>query len=278
MADTSTKTIVITGASDGIGLAAARALTRLGHKTVLVGRSPDKTAFAAAGLGADYFCCDFAKLADVRLLAATLMERYPAIDVLCNNAGGIMGARQVTVDGHEQTFQVNHLAPFLLTTLLLPRLIESGSSVIATSSSANKLSKLLIDDLDAERKYVAFRAYANAKLANIMFTKELDRRFRISGVTTASMEPGPVATNFAAGAGGTTQLLYHSVLNRFLLSPDKGADTLVWLANSTPGEDFLSGNHYCKRRVTKAHRDSESEDLSHRLWERTADMVSQTCR
>lgn len=274
MADSLAKTIVITGASDGIGLAAARTLARQGHKPILVGRSPVKTAAAAAELGADHFCCNFADLTDIRSLAEVLMERYPVIDVLCNNAGALMGERQVSADGHEMTFQVNHLAPFLLTTLLLPRLIESGSSVIATSSSANKLSKFTLDDLNTERKYVAFRAYANAKLATILFTKELDRRFRASGITAVSLEPGPVATNFAADAGGTTRLLYHSVLNRFLMSPARGAETLVWLASSDDRANLSPGSHYRKRRVAKAHPDAGNELLSRQLWERSADMVS----
>lgn len=272
------KTIVITGASDGIGLAAARALTKLGHTTVVVGRTPDKTASVAAELGADYHCCDFARLDDVRVLADTLLQQYPVINVLCNNAGGLMGARQVTDDGNELTLQVNHLAPFLLTTLLMSRLIESGSSVIATSSSANKLAKMNIDDLNAEEKYVAFRSYANAKLANILFTKELARRYGAAGIAAASFEPGPVATNFAAEATGTTRLLYHSVLNRFLMSPDKGADTLVWLANSTPVVNWSPGGHYGKRHVRKAHRDADNEALGQQLWDRSDAMVSRARR
>ena len=149
----SERTIVITGASDGIGAAAARALAASGDRVVIVGRSPQKTEAIAAELGADHFIADFTRLADVRALAAELLRRYPRIDVLANNAGGIMGARELTADGHEKTLQVNHLAPFLLTTLLMDRLIESRASVINTSSAANRFGRLNLDDLGNARKY-----------------------------------------------------------------------------------------------------------------------------
>jgi NAD(P)-dependent dehydrogenase (short-subunit alcohol dehydrogenase family) len=119
------RTIVITGASDGLGAAAAKRLSRSGENVVVVGRSPQKTKAVATEIGADYLLADFTDLVQVRALAEQLLARYPRIDVLANNAGGIMAEREVTVDGHEKTFQVNHLAPFLLTTLLLDRLVEA---------------------------------------------------------------------------------------------------------------------------------------------------------
>src|SRR5690606_21085986 len=120
---------------------------------------------------------------------------YPVIDVLCNNAGGIMGKRQITVDGYETTLQVNHLAPFLLTTLVLPRLVANKATVIATSSSVNRSGRIRPDDFDAHRKYSATSAYSAAKLANILFTRELHRRYAEAGVAAVSFEPGPVASN-----------------------------------------------------------------------------------
>ena len=144
------RTIVITGASDGIGASAARTFARQGERVVVVGRSAEKTEAVANEIGADFFVSDFADLAQVRTLAAQLKEKYPRIDVLANNAGGIMGPRELTVDGHEKTFQVNHLAPFLLTTELIDVLTASQATVINTSSVANSLfGKLDIDDLDA---------------------------------------------------------------------------------------------------------------------------------
>ena len=142
------RTIVITGASDGIGASAARTLSKQGERVVVVGRSAEKTERIAEEIGADYFVSDFADLAQVRQLAAQLKEKYPRIDVLANNAGGIMGSRELTVDGHEKTFQINHLAPFLLTTELMDVLTASQATVINTSSAANCFGKLDLDDLE----------------------------------------------------------------------------------------------------------------------------------
>lgn len=267
------KTIIITGASDGIGRAAARALYRAGHTVIVVGRSIDKTKAIADEVGGPYHIGDFARLDDVRRLAGELLEQYPVIDVLCNNAGGIMGQRQNTVDGHEMTLQVNHLAPFLLTTLVLPRLIASKATVIATSSSVNRGGRIRSDDLDAHRKYSATSAYSAAKLANILFTRELHRRYAEAGVAAVSFEPGPVASNFGTDSTALMRLLYHSVANRLLLAPERGADTLVWLADSTPGVDWSPGLHYKKRRPAKANRSADDLALGARLWKQTQLMV-----
>ncbi|PVU84286.1 short-chain dehydrogenase (plasmid) [Cellulomonas sp. WB94] len=270
----SERTIVITGASDGIGAAAARELARTGDRVVVVGRSAEKTRAVAAELGAEAFLADFARLDDVRELADRLLEAYPRIDVLANNAGGIMGERADTVDGHEKTFQVNHLAPFLLTTLLLERLIESSGRVIATSSVANSaFGHLEIDDLDAREKYSTNKAYGDSKLANILFTKELDTRYADRGLTTASFHPGGVATNFAADSTSPMRFVYNTVLRRVLISPEKGADTLVWLATSEPGADWVSGEYYVKRKVAKANPQAYDADLARELWDRSAAMV-----
>ena len=196
------RTIVITGASDGLGAAAAKRLSRSGENVVVVGRSPQKTKAVATEIGADYLLADFTDLGQVRALAEQLLARYPRIDVLANNAGGIMGEREVTIDGHEKTFQVNHLAPFLLTTLLLDRLVEAKACVLNTSSLGNKLfGHVNIDDLDAERGYRPQKAYGDAKLENILFTKELHRRYHSAGISTAAFHPGSVASNFGQRSG-----------------------------------------------------------------------------
>lgn len=269
------RTIVITGASDGIGAAAARRLTEDGHEVVVVGRSPDKTAAVARDLGADFFVADFARLAEVRALAAALRERYERIDVLANNAGGIMADRRVSEDGHELTFQVNHLAPFLLTTLLLDRLEESRASVVSTSSAAHRIfSDFHLDDLESERSYAPNVAYGNAKLAVNLFTRELDRRYRASGISAAAFHPGVVATNFAATSTSSMRIMYQSVLSRLLTSADKGADTLVWLATTTPGVDWEPGGYYVKRKVATTHPLVSDARLAAALWDRSAEMVT----
>lgn len=278
----SQRTIVITGASDGIGAAAARALSRAGERVVVVGRSPEKTQAVAKELDADYFVSDFADLAQVRELAAALRSNYPRIDVLANNAGGIMGRRELTVDGYEKTFQVNHLAPFLLTTLLMDVLTASHASVINTASAANGFGKLDLADLDSSRNYSTNRAYGTGKLANILFTSELHRRFgaggtalegTTTGITTAAFHPGVVASNFAADSTSPFRHAYKTILNRFLLSSEQGADTLVWLATSKPGADWVSGAYYAKRALAKANRQAYDAELARELWDRSEQMV-----
>lgn len=271
------RTIVITGASDGVGAAAARQLSRRGDNIVVVGRSPSKTEAVAGELGADHIVADFAELGQVRDLAAQLLNRYPRIDVLANNAGGIMsGTRQVTVDGFEKTFQVNHLAPFLLTTLLLDRLVDAGATVINTSSIGNRLfGHIDITDLNHERGFKAQKAYGDAKLANILFTKELHRRYHSAGISTAAFHPGSVASNFGAEANNPAlELLYRTPLKKLILiSPDKGADQLVWLATSTPGSDWTSGQYYARRKPGRPNKQAHDPVLAQQLWERSLEMV-----
>ena len=266
------RTIIITGASDGIGAAAARALSAAGDTVVVVGRSPEKTAAVAAQIGADHFVADFSRLDDVRALAAALLERYPRIDVLANNAGGIMGEREITVDGHEKTLQVNHLAPFLLTSLLMERLVASEASVINTASIANRLfGDIDVDDLQNAKRYSANKAYGDSKLANILFTRELHRRFGDRGLTAAAFHPGLVATSFASNTTSVLRFVYGVVLSRFLISPKKGADTLVWLAS--PGARFTSGGYYTRRKIDKTNKQADDAALAARLWEESAALV-----
>jgi NAD(P)-dependent dehydrogenase (short-subunit alcohol dehydrogenase family) len=267
------RTIVITGSSDGIGASAARTLAKAGERIVVVGRSREKTKAVAEEIGADYFVSDFADLAQVRALAAQLKEKYPRINVLVNNAGGIMGKRELTVDGHEKTFQVNHLAPFLLTSELMEVLTASKATVINTSSAANGFGRLDIDDLDSARKYSTNRAYSTGKLANILFTTELHRRYNAAGISAAAFHPGGVATNFAAESTSPFRFAYKSFLSRFLLTPEQGADTLVWLATTKPGYDWVSGAYYAKRVLAKANKQAYDAGLARQLWERSAEMV-----
>ena len=258
------RTVVITGGSSGIGAAAARSLRELGATVAITGRSPE-THRLAAEIGCDAFLADFAKFNDVRELADRLLARYPRIDVLANNVGGVIARREVTEDGHEKTLQVNHLSGFLLTALLRERLQESGATVVNTASGAHHLGRIDFDDIEAARKYRAWRAYGNAKLMNILHAAEIGRRFR--GVHGVAFHPGVVSTRFAREGALGTRVLYESWLKKiFMIPPEKGADTLVWLATSKGGRDWTAGGYYVKRKPARKSRQGADPELARQLW------------
>jgi len=269
------RTIIITGASDGIGAASARQLHEAGEEVVVVGRDPHKTAAVAGALGVASFVADYSDLSQVRALAASLLAAYPRIDVLANNAGGLFGDRTVTVDGHELTFQVNHLAGFLLTALLRDRLIASRATVIQTSSeAARRFARFDIDDLEGARKYSAGAAYGNAKLANILFTKELNRRFGDAGINAVAFHPGVIASSFSAGARGAWHFMYTSPLTKRLLSStDVGGSRLTWLALGKPGVDWEPGGFYADNRIARTNPLADDPFTAKMLWDRSAHML-----
>lgn len=270
------KIIVLTGASDGIGAAAARKLVADGHTVALVGRSPEKTKALASELSADHYIADFARLDEVRALADMISNKYPQIDVLANNAGGIFGDQTRTVDGFEKTLQVNHLAPFLLTNLLMETLTRSNASVVNTSSVAARLfGHIDLDDLNNERKYSANKAYGDTKLANILFTKELNRRFGDQGISAVAFHPGNVRTNFASDTRSVMRFIYHTPLRSVagLISPEKGAAPLVWLAEGRPGREWTPGEYYEKQRPAKTNPQADDATLAVGLWDRSAELV-----
>jgi NAD(P)-dependent dehydrogenase (short-subunit alcohol dehydrogenase family) len=275
------KTIAITGASDGIGAAGARQLHKDGHRVVIVGRSPAKTQAIARELGTDHFLADFTMLDDVRRLAADLDRAYPRIDVLVNNAGGIFGDRAKTVDGFEETFQVNHLAPFLLTNLLMDKLLNSRASVIQTASSGARLfGHLNTDDLDHDRDFTPQLAYGTAKLENILFTRELHARYHAQGLSAAAFNPGAVATSFATGSDSFMRHIYNSRIGRaFMATPEKGASQLAWLAETIPGTDWESGTYYEKNKPAKRNNPQALDpDLARKLWDRSAELLGEKIR
>jgi NAD(P)-dependent dehydrogenase (short-subunit alcohol dehydrogenase family) len=270
------KTIIITGASDGIGAAAARQLSRDGHRVVIVGRSPQKTRAIADELGAPFFVADFTRLSEVRELADALAAAYPHVDVLANNAGGIFGARERTVDGFERTLQVNHLAPFLLTNLLMQTLLASRASVIATSSAAAKLfGHIDLGDLNNEGRYSANKAYGDAKLANILFTRELERRYGDQGLSAAAFHPGVVATSFASETTSLMRFAYQTPLRHLLgfITPEQGAGGLVALTEGSPGVDWASGEFYEKNQLARTNPQAYDAGLAERLWEVSSAMI-----
>lgn len=275
------RVVVITGASDGVGEAAALALARTGDQVIVVGRSPAKTRAVAAAVGAAagspvlHYPVDFADLGQVRALATELAATHARIDVLVDNAGLIAGKRTVTGDGHELTFQVNHLGPYLFTRLLRAPLVAAGGRVIVTASAAGSGSRAVLDldDLENEQDYTPLRAYARSKLANVVFARELARRWGPDGVSAASFHPGLVRSRFGSGSTPLVRVLLASPVRLLMRSPETGADTLVWLATSTPDVDWRSGGYYADRSPAQSHPQSEDPAVAAALWERSAELV-----
>jgi NAD(P)-dependent dehydrogenase (short-subunit alcohol dehydrogenase family) len=270
------KTVVITGASSGIGAEAARRLAGLGATVAVVGRSREKTEAVAESVGGRPHLADFTRLDDVRRLAAELLTNYEQLDILANNAGAIFMARTVSADGHELTFQVNYLAPYLLTSLLLPRLSENpaGARVINTGSNAYKSASLDLDDLDGSRRGRKQRqAYGESKLATILFTAELARRTEGTGITTMAFHPGLIATDV-----GRDSPLFHNLMNswlgrRLVAGPGHGAEPLLNLATAADPAD-LNGRYFSRLRLeTPANVQARDPEVARQLWDRTAKLL-----
>jgi NAD(P)-dependent dehydrogenase (short-subunit alcohol dehydrogenase family) len=216
---------------------------------------------------------DYSRLDDVRRLADELLARYPRIDVLANNAGGVFTRRNTSADGHEMTFQVNHLAPFLLTNLLLDRLTQApeGTRVINTASMAYRTARLDLDDLDRTvGRYSGSRTYGATKLANILFTRELARRMQGTGVTTSAFHPGTVASDIGR-EGGLPRLIFGSPLSKALLAtPAQGAEPLVRLA-TTVDTHTINGQYFHRFKPEEPkNKQATDPHLAQQLWERSA--------
>lgn len=271
------KTVVITGASSGIGAEAARQFAEMGATVAVIGRSPEKTAAIAQRVGGRAHFADYGRLDDVRRLAADLLVAYDRIDILANNAGAIFTNRAISADGHEMTFQVNHLAPFLLTNLLLPRLTTTpgGVRVIATSSKAYRRARLDLDDLDGthRRPSEAHQAYPASKLATILFTSELARRTQGTGITASAFHPGAVATDIGRNSK-LLRLLFGSPLSRAVLpGPRRGSEPLLRLAAVTD-PDAVNGVYFNRFKAeVPVNRQARDRDLAQRLWDRSAQLT-----
>jgi NAD(P)-dependent dehydrogenase (short-subunit alcohol dehydrogenase family) len=271
------RTIVITGASDGIGAAAARRLHGEGHDVVVVGRDPVKTSRVAAELGATFHVCDFVRLDDVSRLATELSAAHPRIDVLANNAGGLRETYELTEDGFERTLQVNYLAPYLLTRLLLGNLLAARGSVIWTSSAAARAVRTIDPDTlgepAPESRYQPLRVYGQAKLAGLFAMTELHRRFGGRGIATAAFHPGIVGSNFSADSQGLVGWFYRSPAKAALTaSPDRGADQLVTFAS---GNDWTPGAYYERGRpARRPHPALANVALSRAVWSRSEELLA----
>jgi NAD(P)-dependent dehydrogenase (short-subunit alcohol dehydrogenase family) len=267
------KTCVVTGANSGIGMEIARGLAAEGSRVLMVARDRERGEAARAEISrstenhaVELVICDLASQRQVRKLSATIIDRCDRLDVLVNGAGLTLGDRILTEDGIETVFAVNHLAPFLLTNLLLERLKASKPSRIVTvASDAHRGAKIDFDDPNGEHSFSAWQAYGQSKLGNILFTRELARRLRGTGMTATCLHPGVVRSGFGR-QGPRFIRVYFKIAGLFLLSPKKGADTAIWLASS-PEVEGASGGYYEKRRLTNPSLAARDPEAATRLWE-----------
>jgi NAD(P)-dependent dehydrogenase (short-subunit alcohol dehydrogenase family) len=265
--DLTGQVVVITGASSGIGAAAARQLHQLGATVHVMGRSADRTAAVAAEMGTEPIVADFGRLEDIRAAAAQVLERCDRLDILVNNAGIWVSSRMETPAGNELMFGVNHLAPFLLTALLRDLLAASAPSrVITTSSVANLTGFVRVSDLQAKSFFVGSVVYGTTKLENILFSRELGRRMSGTVVLATCFNPGLVATDL--GRGSLSGAVYRSPLRALMKSPERGAGTLIWLATQPAGR-LRQGGYYSHRRPGVLNAQALSERLARQLWDQT---------
>jgi NAD(P)-dependent dehydrogenase (short-subunit alcohol dehydrogenase family) len=280
--DMTGKTVVVTGGNSGIGLETAVELGRMGARVIITARSQSRGEAAVAtiaqrilGPGAiqggsvELSVFDLGDLASVRRGTADLLSRCPRLDVLVNNAGLVLTERSQTVDGYESTFAINHLGPFLLTTMLVPRLLESAPArIVNVSSTAHNTARrgMSFDDLQSKHGYSGMRVYGESKLANILFALELTRRYESQGLTANSLHPGTVRTGYGADGDAKGFLaLGIRIAKPFFLSPARGARTSIYLASSPDVAD-VSGNYFVKCKARSPRRWAQDADAARRLW------------
>lgn len=273
------KTVLITGGTAGIGKATALGLAARGARVAITGRDAGRAARAAAEIRAvasapvDVFIADLSSQQDVRSLACDVLRTLDRLDVLVNNVGGFWHTRRVTVDGLEYTFALNHLAPFLLTNLLVERLKEgSPARVVTVSSGAQAMGRMDFADLQAEQSYSGQRAYNQSKLANVLFTYGLASRLAGTGVTANALHPGVVATAFGAEDPGPMQAFLTPLVQRWMKSPQQGAETSIHLASATALEN-VTGRYFANSKPKRSSKRSYSQADADRLWQVSMDLV-----
>lgn len=275
------RTVLVTGGTGGIGAATARGLAAMGAHVAIVGRNHGRTEGAAreirnSGGEVDVFLADLSVQSEVRRLADEVLHRLPRINVLVNNVGGYWNTRHETIDGLERTFALNHLAPFLLTNLLLDRMKQSAPArVVNVASNVQALGRIDFDDLQNERSYSGARAYNQSKLANVLFTYELARRVPATSVTANALHPGVVSTAFGAEDPGTVQRLFTPFMKPFMKAPPRGALTSIHVA-SAPHLDQVTGRYFANSKPRRSGQRSYDKAAAARLWQISADLVALT--
>jgi retinol dehydrogenase 14 len=277
------KVVLITGGTGGIGKATAIGLATLGARVGITGRDLARVEQAAADIRAasgnpavDAFAADMTSQAEVRRLAAAVLNAYPRLNVLVNNVGGFWAHRHETADGLEHTFALNHLAAFLLTNLLVDRLKASAPArVVTVASHVQAEGRIDFDDLEGAHSYSGQRAYSQSKLASVMFTNELARRLEGTGVTANSLHPGVVRTNFGAEDQAWLFTVVSHVVLPFLKTPAQGAQTSIYLASS-PNMDGVTGEFFANGKPKTANKVAYDTDMAARLWQVSAELVGMT--
>jgi len=267
------KIVLITGGTSGIGRVTVRELARLGAKVVVVGRDPAKLDAIKRETGADAIRADLQLVGEARRVAAEFRDKYARLDVLVNNAGAVFSARQVTAEGLERTFALNHMAYFTLTAALLDLLRASAPArVISVASEASRGGRIDFGDLQMERRYLGVRQYCNTKLMNLLFAFELSRRLQGSGVTSNAVHPGTVASSFAMQGAGLFGILAR-IARPFLIGEEKGARTQIWAA-SEPTLAAVTGKYFVRRREKSPVRAALDPAAARRLWEESEKLVT----
>jgi len=279
--DLSGKTVVITGATSGIGASAAEALAAQGARVIFTARDTAKAAATLSGLtranpGAahDFVIADLTTLAHMKTAAEALAAKAGTVDVLINNAGAIFSRRQLTPDGLEMTFAVNHMAYFVITEILRPHLAP-GARIVSTASVAHQSARLDFEDLTLEKVspgLFAMVAYGNSKLCNILWTRELAKRLAGTGITANCVHPGGVNTGFGDNLSGLLKGVF-GFAKRFMLTPAQGADTLIWLASS-PEVAGQTGGYWSKRKRLTPSAAARDDAAARRLWELSAGLIA----
>ncbi|MHB0858783.1 MAG: SDR family oxidoreductase [Anaerolineae bacterium] len=273
------KVCVITGATSGIGAATARGLARLGATVVAIGRNPHRGAAVVHSIRREtgnrqvfLQLADLSSQRQVRILADALRAEYSRLDVLINNAGAFYFRRRESVDGIEMTFALNHLAGFLLTNLLLDRLVDSAPArIITVSSRSHRRARMHWEDPFLTHGYNGLKAYGQSKLANVLFTYELARRLRGTDVTANAMHPGLVATRIATGRELPSRIL-RGAMNLFARSPEEGARTAIYLATS-PDVAGVTGRYFVDEQPVDSSRSSYDNEAASRLWRLSAELT-----